>query len=148
MSRTSFKRVLKRSQVEPLKDLLCDNLKPSMPARIGQKHPKGQYWPFDEERRLAVIARMEELGMSQSELSRRAVVSPAAIHDLLTKKATQTRVLPQILAALDMPMPMMENADQAVVAFVAILKSLTPSQQAQLLGMATEFVKLNEQLKK
>jgi transcriptional regulator with XRE-family HTH domain len=116
-----------------------------MTSRIGQKHPKGTAWPVDEQTRKLIRDRMTERGISQSDLARAIGLTTAGMSMFFTGKSKHSRVLPQIFAVLDLPLPPfhIETVDDAAVALAEILMLLTPEQRDRMMLQAQETAELN-----
>ena len=66
---------------------------------------KGPAYPISPQWRERVLGQLEQLGISQNELARRAQISKAAMSEALVKGAVQTTVMPEIHRALGWPAP-------------------------------------------
>jgi lambda repressor-like predicted transcriptional regulator len=67
--------------------------------RKGPAYPISRQWQED------VLARIDELGISQNELARRAKISKASLSEALADGAIQSTVMPEIHRALGWPVP-------------------------------------------
>lgn len=93
---------------------------------------KGPAYPITEEWQGWVRDRMEELGIKQAELSRRAGVSKTSVTDMLADDAVQTTVMPQIHRALEWPPPLL-TPPVHVLRLVEFFSQLSELAQGQWL---------------
>lgn len=92
-----------------------------------------------------VLSRINELGISQNELARRAKISKASLSEALTDGAVQTTVMPEIHRALGWPEPPVAFTRDALE-MLKLYGEMSERDQGEMLGRARAVVEQRRRL--
>jgi lambda repressor-like predicted transcriptional regulator len=97
---------------------------------------KGPAIPISPEWKARVLARIDELGISQNELARRAKITKSSLSATLAPEAKQSTVMREIHKALGWEPPPTITKDS--LELMHIIEQLPERDQGEILGLARE----------
>ena len=97
---------------------------------------KGSAYPITPQWRARVAERIEQLGISQNELARRAKVSKAALSEALNPASKQSTCVPAIHKALGWPPPQQLILAPDVLELISLYEAMPEHARGALIERA------------